>query len=57
MNKLKVFDVSHPDRFEDLINDFVDENLVEIIDVKYDFFEYSGRMNFYAMVLYKESIN
>lgn len=57
MNKLKVFNVSHPLRFEDSINDFVGENLVEIIDIKYEFFEYSGRMNFFAMVLYKESIN
>ena len=57
MNKIKVFDAPHPESFENLINDFVSENLVEIIDVKYEFFEYSDRMHFFAMVLHKEKKN
>lgn len=53
MNKLKVFESAEPGQFESMINKFVEENAVEIIDIKYDFFQYNGRMYFYAMVLYK----
>ena len=54
MKKLKVFDAAEPMQFEGLINKFVEEKLVEIIDIKYEYFQYSGHMHFYAMVLYKK---
>ena len=57
MSKVKVFDAAAPEHFEGLINNFIEENFIEVVDIKYDYFQYGGRMHFYAMVLYKENEN
>ena len=57
--KIKIFDESHEKDLEDDINDFIKENNIEIIDIKYSVScsTYSEEQIycFSALIMYQES--
>ena len=55
--KVKIFDENHEKDLEDAINDFLSENEIELIDIKYQLsimYDYKEQIYCYsALILYK----
>lgn len=55
--KVKLFDENHEADLEDAINDFLSDNNIEVIDIKYQIstmYDYKDQIYCYsAMILYK----
>ena len=56
--RVKIFDENHEEDLEEAINDFLEENDIDIIDIKYQLsimYDYKEQIYCYsAMILYKE---